>query len=318
MTADSATAVRPLPVPPTAMQAAVLEWYAEHGRALPFRRARNAYEILVSELMSHQTQAARAGEAWADFLVRFPSFEALAAAAPAEVLRAWAGLGYDRRAIYLWRTATIVVAELGGRLPDDPEELERLPGIGPYTARAVAALAFGRPVGAVDTNVRRVLGRVAGGGSALSTRSIQELADELVPRGEAGTWTHALMDIGARLCRPNRPDCPACPLRSWCRFAGSAEPIPGRRAPRRDVQHPFPTTRRWLRGRILARLRSAPDGTWVRLPVPIGQHDGEAIAVALAAMARDGVVEVDVEGETEVAAGHGRASPPLARLPLVG
>ncbi len=155
-------------VPPDARRA-ILAWYAERGRPLAFRRTRDPYAVLVSEAMAQQTQAARAAEAWERFMARFPTVEALAAAPLPDVLRQWAGLGYDRRALALWETARIIAAEHGGQVPADVAALQALPGIGPYTARAVAALAFGMPVGAVDVNVRRVLGRiVAGDATALA------------------------------------------------------------------------------------------------------------------------------------------------------
>ena len=144
-------------VPPDA-RTAILAWYATEGRPLAFRATSDPYAVLVSELMAQQTQAERAAEAWTAWIARWPTAAALAAAPVADVLRAWAGLGYNRRALALHRAARVIVAEHAGRIPDDVEALERLPGVGPYTARAVAAIAFGRPVGAVDTNVRRVLG----------------------------------------------------------------------------------------------------------------------------------------------------------------
>ena len=154
-------------------------------------------------------------------MARFPTVGALAAAPPADVLREWRGLGYNRRALNLWRAARRIVEVFDGRVPSDLDDLQSLPGVGPYTARAVAALAFGSPVGAVDTNVRRVLGRiVAGDAGTLSGAQLQRLADEVVPVGRAGDWTHALMDLGATLCRPRRPDCGACPAKPWCRYAG--------------------------------------------------------------------------------------------------
>ena len=129
-------------VPPAA-RVAVLAWYADRGRSLAFRGTRDPYAVLVSEAMAQQTQAGRAAAYWERFMERFPTIEVLAAASPADVLRAWQGLGYDRRALALWRTARIVVADHAGRLPSTLAELEALPGIGPYTARAVAAIAFG-------------------------------------------------------------------------------------------------------------------------------------------------------------------------------
>lgn len=330
---------------PLAMREAVLGWYATQGRRLAFRKSMDPYAILVAEAMAQQTQASRAAEAWQRFLDQFPSFAGLAAATPAAVLRAWRGLGYNRRALALRRAAIEVMARHGGALPRDLEALERLPGIGPYTARAVAALAFGQPVGAVDTNVRRVLVRTMvgdarawsaagdrGAGSPgpsgmalISPRDLQALADASVPPDRPGPWTHALMDIGAVVCRPRNPRCNDCPAMPWCRTAalrsldsrrspGSAVAIgdavedaegftaPGmpvgpaaRSQPRvrrtREASVGFTSTSRWLRGRILDRLRDAPDGDWVTLAAPIGEHGVDAILTALTALDREGLAQ---------------------------
>jgi len=274
--------------------------------------------------MAQQTQAARAAEAWSRFLGEFPTVQALAAATPAAVLRAWRGLGYNRRALALRRAAIAIVEEHGGHLPDDLDALRRLPGVGPYTARAVAALAFGRPVGAIDTNVRRVLSRAIGGGpGAFTDAHLQVVADAVVPADRPGEWTHALMDIGATFCRPRAPRCEACPARPWCRAAldGSAaapaiagpawgrnqgrgrdEAVPRPRATREAVA-PFRTTSRWLRGRILDALRDAPADAWTRIGGRIGDHDSSAVEAALAGLARDGLAE------------RHPTDPGLARLP---
>ena len=221
----------PVSIPPAA-GAAILAWYGRHGRRLPFRATHDPYAVLVSEAMAQQTQAARAGEAWTRFMARFPTPASLAAATPADVLREWQGLGYNRRAINLQRAARRIVELHGGRVPADVRALEALPGVGPYTARAVAAIAFGQPVGAVDTNVRRVLGRIAASEpAAIPARELQRLADAVVPPGRAADWTHAVMDIGATVCRPRRPDCPTCPARPWCTLRGG-RPGQGRRASR--------------------------------------------------------------------------------------
>ena len=300
-------------VPPPARDA-ILAWYAASGRRLAFRRTHDPYAVLVSESMAQQTQAARAAEYWERFMARFPTVETLAAATPADVLRAWQGLGYDRRALALWRTARMVVEQMDGRIPSAVTELEKLPGIGPYTARAVAAIAFGMAVGAVDVNIRRVLGRIAAADPAtLDAPAMQRLADESVPIDRAADWTHAVMDIGAMLCRPRAPRCDACPARPWCRYASAAsgrskhEDAPAMpRAGRRPAM-PFASTNRWLRGRILDRLRSAPDGEWVPLDSSIGAHDLRRVQAAANAMAADGVVEL---GPQEQGAGI------RARLPL--
>jgi A/G-specific adenine glycosylase len=294
-------------VPPPARDA-ILAWYAEHGRRLAFRRTRDPFAVLVSESMAQQTQAERAAGYWERFMARFPIVQALAAATPADVIREWQGLGYDRRALALWRTARIVVEQMDGRIPSAVTELEKLPGIGPYTARAVAAIAFGGPVGAVDVNVRRVLGRIAGiDPAALHASAMQRLADESVATDRAADWTHAVMDIGAMLCRPRAPSCEACPARPWCRYASATKRMAGAarsqgrsaaRAPRAagPAATPFPSTNRWLRGRILDRLRAAPDGEWVPLDSSIGVHDPGRVLAAANAMAADGVVELGPDG----------------------
>ncbi|HET7703662.1 MAG TPA: A/G-specific adenine glycosylase [Candidatus Limnocylindrales bacterium] len=291
------------PFPPEA-RAAVLAWYDDRGRALAFRATRDPYAILVSEVMAQQTQISRVVEAWGRFLERFPTVAALAAATPADVLRAWQGMGYDRRALHLRRAAQAIVTEHGGQVPRDLAALERLPGVGPYTARAVASIAYGERVGAVDTNVRRVLGRVVAGGAAtaVTRRELQALADDAVDPDRPGDWTHAVMDVGATVCRPRAPRCEACPLVAWCRFADerptaeaaseASAPPPTERATR-PAPAPFPATTRWLRGRIVDRLRAATGAEWTSIEVPIGEHDAAAIGRSLAALARDGVVELD-------------------------
>ena len=301
-------------IPPAARDA-ILAWYADRGRSLAFRGTRDPYAVLVSEAMAQQTQAARAAAYWERFVERFPTIEVLAAATPADVLRAWQGLGYDRRALALWRTARIVVTNHAGRLPSTLAELEALPGIGPYTARAVAALAFGMPVGAVDVNVRRVLGRiVAGDATALSAQELQRVADEAVPPDRPGDWTHAVMDIGATVCRPRLPQCPSCPARPWCRYGSQAAASPPGGEParrpraRRESAAPFSSSNRWLRGRILDRLRAAPDGEWVALEPTIGTHGPDRVRAAARAMAVDGVVEIRPADDAEAAVS--------ARLPI--
>lgn len=276
----------------------MLGWYEATGRALAFRSTADPYAILVSELMAQQTQAARASAAWTAWMARFPTVEALAAAPLSAVLRAWAGLGYNRRAVHLHRAAQLIVERHGGRVPDSLAELEALPGVGPYTARAVAALAFGRPVGAVDTNVRRVLGRICHGEpSRLRPAELQRLADAWVPSDRPGTWTHALMDLGARLCRPVHPRCEACPAMPWCRRA-AGEPVPAPSAPAagpgpaRARPAPFHATRRWLRGRVLDRAREAEDGAWTAYTRPIGMHPLSAVRDAVLALAAEGLLEI--------------------------
>lgn len=282
----------------------ILAWYRRFGRTLIFRRTRDPYRVLVLETMAQQTQVSRAAEHWTAFIDRFPTFDALAAASPADVLTAWRGLGYNRRAILLQGTARMVVAEHDGRLPSDLAVLESLPGIGPYTARAVAATAFGQPVGAVDTNVRRVLGRLVGGATPPDSGTIQALADAFVPRDDPADWTHALMDLGGTVCLPRKPRCDECPISTWCRFAReSGSSLASAPRGRRGLP-PFDASTRWLRGRIIDRLRDAVgngragDG-WVRFEDPIGKHPAASIGPALATLARDGLVELRADTANE-------------------
>jgi A/G-specific adenine glycosylase len=248
----------------------VLAWFAEAGRDLPWRATRDPYRVLVAEVLAQQTQAARAAAAWPRFLERFPDVATLAAAAPAEVLRAWQGLGYNRRALALHRTAQ-AVEERGG-WPDTVEGLAALPGVGPYTARAVACFALGRRVAPVDTNVARVLVRSLAGAdpAQLTAAARQRLADAALPppaqgpavpgapdpSGRAWTWSSALMDVGALHCRP-RPRCEACPLAPSCRWRALGPAAP---PPRPRAQAPFATSDRRWRGAVVRALAAAPDG----------------------------------------------------------
>jgi A/G-specific adenine glycosylase len=314
----------PTETPPHALvdpaRAALLAWYDARGRTLAFRATRDPYAILVSEVMAQQTQVSRVVTAWRRFLDRFPTVASLADATPADVLREWQGMGYDRRALNLRLAAEAIVDRHDGTVPSSVEALERLPGVGPYTARAVASIAFGIPVGAVDTNVRRVLGRVLTGATPTAPdRRLQASADASVDRARPGDWTHAVMDLGATVCRPRTPRCEVCPLAEWCRFArfASSVAVPDgrgsgdgpvlareRRARPRPAVQPFTETTRWLRGRIVDRLRAAPGAAWTDVDPPIGSHDRVAVRRALRALARDGVIELDPE------------SPERARLAL--
>lgn len=288
---------------PAPARTAILEWFDAAGRSLDARTARDPYAVWVLETMAQQTQIARAAERWSSFMARFPTIEALAGASPADVLREWKGLGYNRRALNLHRAARTVVARCAGRMPREVADLERLPGIGPYTARAIAAVAFGAAVGPVDTNVRRVLTRMLGSAQAIAPARLQAIADRSVPPERPADWTHALMDLGATVCGPSTPACERCPAARWCRFTRSeARPAAARRRP--TAAPPFATTTRWLRGRLLDRLRAAPDRRWVRIPAPIGDHSVAAIDAALGGLARDGLIE---RHATEAR---------LARLPL--
>ena len=279
-------------------------WYAGNARSLSFRATRDPWAVLVSEVMAQQTQAARAAEAWTRFMALFPTPGSLAAATPATVIREWRGLGYNRRAIALRRAAMTIVEEHGGNVPDTVEALIALPGIGPYTARAVLAIAFGKPVAALDVNIRRVVGR-AFLPPTIAPRDVQAAADALVPLDRAADWTHALMDIGAAFCGPRQPRCDVCPLQATCRFglsggARTATRTAARTAANRPAPVRFESTSRWLRGRILDRLRDAEG--WITFEDAIGAHDSKAVHESIAKLAAEGMIEL-VDGRARLGIG---------------
>jgi A/G-specific adenine glycosylase len=243
----------------TAEQAALLDWGAAQLRPLPWRSTRDPWAVLVSELMAQQTQVDRVIPRWHAFLDRWPDPASCAAASLGQVLELWAGLGYPRRARHLHRAAGRIAADHGGRLPDDLPALLALPGVGPYTARAVLAFAFERDVGVVDTNVGRVLARWTGG--RLTPARAQAAADALVPPGRGWAWNQSLMELGARVCRPRTPSCEACPLAAGCawRSAGHPEPDPAvGSAGVSGRQAPFAGSDRQARGRLLAAVVAGP------------------------------------------------------------
>ena len=195
----------------------LLGWYTRHARTLPWRGERSPYAVLVSEIMLQQTQVARVLEYYPRFLARYPTIEDLAAASDDAVRESWQGLGYYARARNLHATARCVVADHDGLLPSAPEALRQLPGIGRYTAGAVASLAYGARVPAVDTNATRVIGRVFGlRNGASRTRRIWALAAGLVAPGRPEDLNQALMDLGATVCVARRPRCGGCPVRTVC------------------------------------------------------------------------------------------------------
>lgn len=239
-----------------AVRAGVLEWFGRCGRDLPWRRTRDPYRVLVAEVLAQQTQAERAAEAFPRFLARFPDPRALALATPAEVLREWQGLGYNRRALAL-RACAVAVVERGG-WPGTVKELTALPGVGPYTARAVACFAMGQDVAPVDTNVARVLARSLSGAdpSQLTPAERQRLADAALPGGSAWEWSSALMDVGSAHCRP-RPRCQGCPIAARCRWLALGGGAP---APRPRQAAPFSTSDRRWRGAVVRVLAAEPGG----------------------------------------------------------
>lgn len=264
----------------------LLEWYRPRRRAYPWRRTADPYAVLVSEVMLQQTQAPRVTDPYERFLERFPTVSALAAAPRSEVVRAWGGLGYNRRAVALSLAARAIVREHGGRVPSEPDALRSLPGVGPYTAAAVASIAFGRRIAAVDTNVRRIVARVHLGtdADAAHPRRTRELAEAMVDGDEPGAWNQALMDLGREVCRP-RPRCDECPLAPRCRFRATGA-VPARSRRRQD---PFPGSSRQVRGGVVRVLRERPAATIGALAAGIGA-DSERVVTAVRELHHEGIL----------------------------
>lgn len=198
------------------LRAALLDWYDQSGRELPWRAEPSPYRAVVSEFMLQQTQIATVLPYFDSFLKRFPDFESLASASEADVVAAWSGLGYYRRARLLRRAAEAVWRDHGGGLPADAEALRALPGFGPYTAAAVGSIALGLPLAAVDGNIRRVMSRLFMIAGAGESARVEAAARAALDPGRPGDWNQALMDLGAMVCRPRDPDCAACPVVAFC------------------------------------------------------------------------------------------------------
>jgi A/G-specific adenine glycosylase len=253
---------------------------------LPWRRTRDPYTILVSEIMLQQTQVDRVIPKLRQFLGAFPTLAALAAAPVSEVIKVWAGLGYNRRAVRLHAIARECVERLGGSLPTSPDALRELDGLGTYTANAVACFSGEAQVAVVDTNVRRVLGRVFAeeiGLEPVAGPALQRFADSVLPPGRAYPWNQALMDLGATVCTARSPNHAVCPLALHCTgraLLEHAEPLrraaeseafysvapPARKAARKESQ-PFEQTTRYFRGRIVDACRALGAGE------TLGLHD---------------------------------------------
>lgn len=236
----------------------VLAWGAPRLRDLPWRRTRDPWRILVAEVMLQQTQVPRVVPRWLDFCAEHPTPASCAAAPLGDVLRRWQGLGYPRRARNLHDAASVMVKRHGGVVPDRLDELLALPGVGPYTARAVLTFAFERDVAVVDTNIARVLARATG--ERLTQGRVQAVADELVPTGAGWAWNQMLMDLGATVCRPS-PRCGECPVANACAWhaAGCPDPDPAHGSAGVSTrQAPYEGSDRQARGDVLRALGAGP------------------------------------------------------------
>ncbi|MFT3970989.1 MAG: A/G-specific adenine glycosylase [Micropruina sp.] len=279
------------------LTATIVAWYDEHARDLPWRAPGvTPWAVMVSEFMLQQTPVGRVLVPWREWLDRWPTPSALAAEPVGEAIRAWGRLGYPRRAQRLHAAAVAIVDRHGGEVPADPDALRALPGVGDYTAAAIASFAFGAGQVVLDVNVRRVLGRLDGGTDAPSgSPTAAERARArawLPPEPTAARWSVAAMELGAQLCRANNPACTACPVRRDCRWLAAGRP-PG--PPRR--RQLYAGTDRAARGHVLGRLRNRTPGE----AVPAGQltagwPDTAQATRAIDSLVADGLVVEEPRG----------------------
>ncbi|MFC7236411.1 A/G-specific adenine glycosylase [Halosegnis marinus] len=286
-----------LPDDTEAVRGALVEWYEADHRSFPWRETRDPYRILVSEVMSQQTQLGRVESAYRDFLDEWPDVAALADADRADVVGFWTdhSLGYNNRAKYLHEAARQVVDEHGGEFPTDPDGLQELMGVGPYTANAVASFAFDNGNAVVDTNVKRVLHRAFDVPD--DDAAFEAVANALMPDGESRVWNNAVMELGGVACGKT-PDCDeaGCPWRAWCHAYETGDFT----APDVATQPSFEGSRRQMRGRVVKALRSHGTlsldelGPRVRVDYdPGGRYGREWLGGLLSDLADDGLVEVE-------------------------
>ena len=302
------------------VHAILLQWYRAHQRDLPWRSTRDAYAILVSEIMLQQTQVERVLPKYVQFLTAFPTLADLAAAPTAEVIKVWVPLGYNSRAVRLQSIARQVIAEFGGQIPSSVDDLLRLKGIGRYTAGAIACFAYHRQIATVDTNIYRVLHRIFLGlehpEPRLSTDQMFTFAEQVLPPDEAYNWNQALMDLGATICTSANPQCARCPLQEQCQaysemsqyslFPGGtvlrhlrkvAEPKPSYET------IPFTSTSRYFRGRIIDHLRSLDANQRITLAnlgpmlkADYSEADASWLLKLVQGLAKDGLLDMQEDG----------------------
>lgn len=270
-------------------RAALGDWFDTRGRDLPWRHTRDPWAVLVAEVMLTQTRVARVVGRWEAFVERFPTPAACADDRVGAVIEAWAGLGYNRRAVNLHRSATRIVTGHRGTVPDSLDALTALPGVGPYVARAVLAFAFERDVGVVDVNVLRVFSRRAG--RRLTRGAAQASADAAVPPGEAWRWNQAMLDLGATVCTKRNPRCDVCPVVDGCVWRGVGDdPAEGTSS----RQSRFEGSDRQGRGRMIDALRRGPvrDDPGVLAEVAGWSGDPERATRVAATLVSDGLAIV--------------------------
>ena len=283
-----------------ALRRALLAWHRRHALKAPWRTSGDPYHVLVAAVMAQQTQISRVLLKFDEFIAAFPTVQALARARTARVLRVWEGMGYNLRALRLHRAAKLIVRR--GAFPRTAGELERIEGIGPFTAAIISSFGFGEPAAAVDTNVRRVIARLSGDVDVtVSDRAVQPAANALISHRAPGRWNQAIMDLGGRVCVSRSPKCDVCPIARWCRsrpkFAKRTRKIGERRAANKP-QPPFAGSRRYYRGRIVQALREVPASGSLsprQLARRLDIRPTE-LTELLAALNRDGLLRIDSNG----------------------
>src|SRR5271167_3184483 len=253
------------------LRTALLDWYQQNRRELPWRRSADPYRVWVSEIMLQQTRVAAVLDHYARFMQRFPTVQALAAAREPSVLAAWSGLGYYHRARRMHQAAKMFVRERQGEFPRTAEAWRGLPGIGRYTAAAIASIAFGEAVAAVDGNVERVLGRMLGRDAA--RKNVWQSAEELLDRRCPGDFNQAMMELGATICTPRAPQCALCPLNAWCKSRSGDDQRP--QAPRKRKQLCYALAPKGRAVLLVQRPKTASlmAGMWELPAIPAGPHN---------------------------------------------
>lgn len=288
---------------------AIISWYKVHGRHdLPWRQTRDPYHILVAEIMLQQTQVSRVIEKYQEFLTAFPTIEDLAHAKTSAVITAWKGLGYNRRALFLQKTAQAVVNDFSGTFPKDLETLKTLPGVGDYTARAILSFAFDQSVPMMDTNHRRIYNRILVGIEIKKDNDLLHIADRTITRinthkheikkkirkkhSAVYHWNQALMDFGSIICTTRKPACDECPVKRWCKAYPAIINAPAHKSIKTKKNHiPFRQTDRYFRGQIIDLLREKQAVSTTQLRRKFKELPKERYQVIIKKLLSDGLIE---------------------------
>lgn len=269
---------------------ALRQWFRKNKRDLPWRRTRDPYHILISEVMLQQTQVARVVPKYQEFLSRFPTIRQLAQASKGDVLRMWDGMGYNSRALRLHHLATVVVEHYGGNIPSSTSELQKLPGIGRYTSHAIASFAFKQRVPLVDTNVERIFSRFF----PEEKKHFQawEIAAAILPAQATDSWNQALMELGSLICTASSPLCKKCPWTHWC--PKRIVPLQKKRDKKRKEPSLFGIPNRLYRGKIVQYLRHHQETSIEELLriLQLGTRHRQWLVTLLRKMEQDGLVEM--------------------------